>query len=267
MLYDPDEWDTAGNNKTIGVAVVTSDCRFAISKELHLTDNIAWSAWLAGDIDGVSNSTPDYEGQSNTNIIRAKSITQESSPGSYNASYYADSLTLTGKNGYLPAASELCVLWSNRDKINDVLTVIGSTTIDEKMKEFGKNDSYWNSYTVWTSTNGLIVSNTATVFLYGEEGSSCSYGGLRKSTSGNSLFAFPFFPITETVHVTIHINTYQITLQFRKGDFVNLSYFATSIYTTWYETEDFSGEALTQIDSIQSDMTLYAKLDTSPDNP
>ena len=56
-----------------------------------------------------------------------------------------------------------------------------------------------------------------------------------------------------------------------KGDFVNLSYFIPMAYATvllgWYETEDFSGKALTQIDSIQSDMVLYAKLSNSPDSP
>lgn len=266
MLYNPDIWDTANNDLAIGVAVVTDNCRFAVSKELPMVNNIAWSDVLRGNVDGLtdyhssSTARTDYSGQSNTNIIRSQSSGENSSN---NAAHYCYAQTLNGQNGYLPATGELYTLRENKTYVNNILTTIGATAIDTVLGNIHSTTYHY----LWASAED----DMGNAWLLHWEGSSSYFGYSSKGNVFPNNYAFPMFPITSTVTLTLHIADGMITLQFRKGDSINLSYYVPSAYTSvfmgWHKLEDLSEEVITQIDSIQDDMILYANTGNTPDNP
>ena len=145
-LYNPDDWDTANNDSAVGVAVVTDDCKFAITKEEK--PRRAWSIALYGtDVSGLTNydssSQPetDFNGESNTSIIREAASSEDSSN---NAAHYCYSQTVSinGRgtiHGYLPALGELQVAHDNKAAIYSAMSLIGGTAIP-------------TSYALWSST-------------------------------------------------------------------------------------------------------------------
>lgn len=129
--------------------------------------------------------------------------------------------------------------------------------------------TYYNPL-LWSSTEH---SSTVAFYLDWEESPFSVYITGKDNYRGfNTRFhAFPVFPITPTATITLHIADDMITLQFKKGDSINLSYYVPSAYTSvfmgWHKLEDLSDEVITQIESIQDDMILYANTGNTPDNP
>lgn len=207
QLVKPEEWDTANNDQAVGVAVVSDNCKFAISKGLPMQNNIAWSISLNGtDIAEltnytISNGQTDFAGQSNTNIIR----TQASSEN--NAANYCYAQILNGKNGYLPAAGELYTIWEYKADVDNALTIIGSKTISERADEL-------TSYTPWFYSSTEFSSDDVLHLYWDDEPFPFPDGIIRNDIKNfvvEDRIAFPFFPLTETGGGTEQpepINTY-----------------------------------------------------------
>lgn len=194
QLVKPEEWDMANNDQAAGVAVIDTNCQFAISKSLPTVNGIAWSSVLYGtdvaeltNYSSSSSAQTDYAGQSNTNIIRTQASGENSSN---NAAHYCYEQTLNGQHGYLPAAGELYTLWENKTEVNNALTTIGAITIDTAF-----NNLYSSGYHYpWSSTE---YSSNPAWYLYWEGGSSpLGYGGKGGTKTHN--YAFPVFPLAET---------------------------------------------------------------------
>ena len=187
-LYSPDSWDVANNDSAVGVAVVTDDCKFVISKSLPMKNAIEWGGYNT-DISGLTNYTSkssaqnDFNGQSNTStIISALGSSTNIAAG------YCRSQSLNGKTGYLPAAGELYVMWENKSDINSALQKIGASTIDSAF-----NNSYNTNYHYpWSSTE---YSSSAAWYLYWERSSS-PLSGVSKGSGDSGCYAFPVFPLT-----------------------------------------------------------------------
>lgn len=193
-LYSPDSWDTSNNANAAGVAIITDNCRFAVSKSLPTVNRTAWSEALydtdVADLTNYSNSSEaqtDYAGQSNTNIIRTQASGENSSN---NAAHYCYEQTLNGQNGYLPAAGELYTLWDNKTEVNNALTTIGATTIDTAL-----NNIYNDYHYLWSSTESSV---RYVWFLDWESRSSPLRDDIGKFNpiAHSRYYAFPVFPIT-----------------------------------------------------------------------
>ena len=191
LLYNPEEWDTANNDLAIGVAVITKYCKFVISKNLPMTNHIAWSNALYGtDVSGIltssssSTAQTDYAGQNNTNLIRSASSGENSSN---NAAHYCYAQTLNGQHGYLPALGELVAMYNNKSDIDEALVLIGSQSISDRCDELQTSNKPWFwSSTEYSSRNAWFLSWEYSPSPLGDD---LKYGG-------NSLnYAFPVFPL------------------------------------------------------------------------
>lgn len=136
LLYNPDDWNTANNDSAVGVAVVTDDCKFAITKDF-LAER-GWSVSLYGiDVSGLTNysdssqTITDFNGESNTSII----IEATSNEYAYNnaAHYcYEQTVSINGRGTvhcYLPALGELQVVYNNKSLVESAMSLIGGTAI------------------------------------------------------------------------------------------------------------------------------------------
>ena len=186
-LYNPEEWDTANNDLAVGVAVVTDDCKFAISKSLPMKNAITWGGY-GTDISELTNCTSessaqnDFNGQSNTSTI----ISVLGSSTSI-AAGYCRSQSLNGKTGYLPAAGELYVMWENKSDINSALQKIGASTIDSAFNNLYNTDYHFP----WSSTE--YSSSAAWVLSWKLSSSPLGYS--IKDNGNSSHYAFPIFPL------------------------------------------------------------------------
>ena len=193
QLVKLEEWDTANNDQAAGVAVIDTNCQFAISKSLPMANNIAWSNTLYGvDLADLINynSGPDafadYSGKSNTDAIILQSGNENSSN---NAAHYCRSQVLNEQQGYLPSGGELVVLRNNKNEIDSILITIGSKSIGSKCDEFNDDMPMFWSSTEKDSQNAFrLWLETATPSLV-------EYGKNRRYPD---FYAFPFFPLIET---------------------------------------------------------------------
>lgn len=142
-LYNPDNWDTANNDLAIGVAVVTDDCKFAITKGAK--PQRAWSNAFFMTSPGYDNSAQavtDFNGESNTASIREITSTENDSN---NAAHYCYAQTITindsTKHGYLAAAGEWQAAYDNKSAIGSAMSLIGGVAIP-------------TGYDLWSSTEG-----------------------------------------------------------------------------------------------------------------
>lgn len=144
-LYNPEEWDTANNDLAVGVAVVTDDCKFAISKEekpKRTWSNALYETDFSGltNYDSSSQAVTDFNGESNTAIIREAASTEDASN---NAAYYCYAQTITinstTKHGYLAAAGELQAAHDNKYAIGSAMSLIGGVAMP-------------SGYFLWSST-------------------------------------------------------------------------------------------------------------------
>ena len=193
-LVKPSEWDTANNDQAAGVAVVDTNCRFAISKSLPMVNNIAWSAALYGvdlvdliNYNSGSDALSDYSGKSNTDAIISQSGDENSSN---NAAHYCRSQVLNNQQGYLPSGGELGVFRNNQDEIDNILITIGSQSIGSKCDEFNDDKPMF-----WSSTE----KDSQNAFRLWLEVAGSSLVEYRKNGKYPDFYAFPFFPLVETV--------------------------------------------------------------------
>lgn len=139
-LYTSDEWDESWNEESVGVAVISDECRFVIAKES--SGGLKWS--LNGayeDVVGIlstedeTRAKSDYKGIQNTD----KMVEMYGNQGNYSAGYCATYEFINGKTGYLGSCGEWSVAYKSRSTINPLLAKIGGKRIG-------------NSNYLWTST-------------------------------------------------------------------------------------------------------------------
>ena len=135
-LYNPEEWNTANNDSAVGVAVVTDDCKFAISKGEKPPRAWSDSSYMT-DISGLTNydsyiqAETDFNGESNTSIIR-EAISNEDASNNAAHYCYSQTVSINGRvtiHGYLPALGELRIAYNNKSTIDSTLNLIGGTAI------------------------------------------------------------------------------------------------------------------------------------------
>ena len=138
-LYEKDRYSGTSDD-AVGVAVMVSQCQFVIGKNTY--SKLTWSNSYT-NVTGISTSTNDYAGESNTDKI----IEQLGSNA--HAAYYCRTTTglfPEGWTGYLPAIGELVVAFPYKAQILACMEKIG-----------GSDNLFGDIYT-WSST---IVSSSA----------------------------------------------------------------------------------------------------------
>lgn len=165
MLYKKEGWDAANNANAVGVAVLTDDCRFVISKQ-EAPDAMTWGS--TGTPSGCFMNTDksaalqDFAGKANTNAV----ITAYGENA--NAAYYCrntEGLFPDGRKGYLPSSGEWKAVYDNKSEVVACMSLIGGTSF--------KNEYYWSSsladlYNAWLLdwTNGNVNSGARGYYNY-----------------------------------------------------------------------------------------------------
>ena len=185
LLYDPAYWSKSNNNKAEGVALVTDNTKLCIKKGINAKSNILWSSVLVGeDLTEINNGSPDYKGLNNSIAIRQAASSEDETN---NATWYCYSQTITINgdeiHGYLPAYSELEDIYNNKQKIEEILQLIGSETITEYCEGIS---TFWSS----TENNGNPTSGALS--MYWEDGGSVYF---LKQYPNVDRYALPCFPI------------------------------------------------------------------------
>ena len=155
MLYKKEGWDAANNANAVGVAVLSDDCRFVISKQ-EASGGMIWGS--TGTPSGCFMNTDksaalqDFAGKANTDAV----ITAYGENA--NAAYYCrntEGLFPDGRKGYLPSSGEWKAVYDNKSEVVACMSLIGGTSF--------KNDYYWSSsladlYNAWLLdwTNGNV---------------------------------------------------------------------------------------------------------------
>jgi len=170
-LINRADWNTSDNAKAVGVAVMSNNCEFVISKS-----NLGDMAWATGSgvlLDNITTTTDkavaiqDYAGISNTEGI----IAQLGVKAAANAC--KQFIFPHGKNGYLGACGEWQEVYNNKAEINICMRLIGG------------EDIYTSFY--WSSTQGDL--NTAWCIRHDYE----AWGRYGKTSSTYTVR--PFSPL------------------------------------------------------------------------
>ena len=185
LLYDPAYWTKSKNGTAEGVALVTDNTKLCIKKGVNAKNNIRWSSVLVGqDLTEINNGSPDYKGLNNSIAIRQAASSEDETN---NATWYCYSQTITINgdeiHGYLPASSELEDIYLNKQKIEEILQLIGSETITEYCEGIS---SFWSS----TENNGNPTSGALS--MYWGDGGSVYF---LKQYPNVDRYALPCFPI------------------------------------------------------------------------
>ena len=136
-LYSISDWNKP-DSSAVGVAVLTNECKFVVSKYPNQTSNwcSADTKLLIGIVATTSESTAakDYKGVENTAAI----VSEYGEDIKYAAKLCSSFSFENGKKGYLGAAGEWMKVLNNRSEINRCMSKIGGRNI------LDSND-YWSS--------------------------------------------------------------------------------------------------------------------------
>lgn len=134
------DWDTSNNSRAVGVAVLSDNCKFVISKK---TINKKWCATsvLVTGIVTTTNSVEaikDYKGKENTDKI----YSQLGNSNAIAVDYCKNTVGLFPDNrpGYLGSAGEWEEAVNNFNEVKECMTLIGGEAFQS------------SSYPLWTST-------------------------------------------------------------------------------------------------------------------
>lgn len=136
-LTNPNDWDSANNDKAVGVYVGTDVHRFVIAKD----DSIIALGWGGGgiEVDNIVTTTKsadaklDFDGKNNTiKIITQLSgfIDENGIAGAPACEYSANYTSSNGKRGYLGAAGEWQMVMNNKYLVNVALSKCGGVSLD-----------------------------------------------------------------------------------------------------------------------------------------
>ena len=137
-LYSAKDWGSKPNSSAVGVAVLTNECKFVVSKYPNRTSNWcnANTKLLINVAAATSESTAakDYKGVENTAAI----VSEYGTDSTYAAKLCSSFSFENGKKGYLGAAGEWMKVLNNRLEINNCMSKISGQNI------LDSND-YWTS--------------------------------------------------------------------------------------------------------------------------
>lgn len=164
-LTKADDWNTANNNKAVGVYVGDKNHRFVVAPRNVNNDRYVQLATVtlnnltslpSNDVDAAKD---DFNGQVNTDTIIGLA---EDYRG---ASYLCKNTAFkNGKTGYLPALGELYVCWGYLSEVNAALQVINGAVLDSR-------ENYWSStYNTanffWTKISDVLARKTYDSYFY-----------------------------------------------------------------------------------------------------
>ena len=161
------EWNTGNNSKAVGVAVLSDNCKFVISKTQG--GSMTWGGY-GTTISGIVTTTDantakkDYAGKDNTEKI----VMQLGGSNAAAASYCRNTSNLFpgGRKGYLGSLGEWQEAYNNKSEIDACMSLIGGTAI-------ATNYYHWTS-TQYSSDHAWIL-NWSDAHVYGT-----SKGGSRQ---------------------------------------------------------------------------------------
>lgn len=136
-LYSKSEWNKP-NSSAVGVAVLTNECKFVVSKDSRYTSN--WSEGSLHLVNGVTtttssfNAAQDYKGVKNTAVI----VSEYGTDHAYAAQQCSSFTFNNGKKGYLGAAGEWMKVFNNLSEVNQCMSTIGGQEISNLI-------NYWTS--------------------------------------------------------------------------------------------------------------------------
>lgn len=163
LLYTQEDWNTDWNEEAVGVGVVSSNCKFVISK-IHgglMTwgdeDVIINGVTIADDSD---TARMDYAGKDNTDKIIAQ-LGASNAPAS-NYCKNTNGLFPDGRQGYLGAFGEWMTAYDNKKEVDTCMSLIGGEAISSSISDghFSSTQSS-KTGTVWVLYwgNNQIASN------------------------------------------------------------------------------------------------------------
>lgn len=144
-LTTSDKWDSANNDKVVGIAVLTDACKFILATEQAGKYWSSSSSTISGVTTTTSSATAqaDYNGVSNTDaIISATGSTTNYAAGYCRAYEFAD-----GREGYLGAAGEIYTMIANMTEVNNCLTAVSGTAISDS--DYLHTSTQYNSSYAW----------------------------------------------------------------------------------------------------------------------
>lgn len=130
MLYTKEIWRTDWNNEAVGVAVLSNNCKFVISKTQG--GLMTWGGY-GTTISGIVTTTDantakkDYAGKDNTDKIIAQ-LGASSAPAA-NYCKNTSGLFPDGRQGYLGSLGEWQEAYNNKSEIDACMSLIGGTAI------------------------------------------------------------------------------------------------------------------------------------------
>lgn len=169
-LYSESEWDQP-NSSAVGVAVLTSECKFVIAPiaSTEVNDRPNWSKRAAFDsVSGVITTTnliaamSDYNGVSNSSAI----VSRYRTGTDYAAGWCQDFSFKNGKEGYLGSCGEWKKAYDNKDEINACMSLIGGTVIRTDYPHW--TSTQYNSRAAWSLDwkNGAMGHNTKDYYFW-----------------------------------------------------------------------------------------------------
>lgn len=130
LLYTQDDWDTSWNDESVGVAVLSSDCKFVISKIQG--GKMKWGGedvMISGVVSAseLDTAKTDYAGKDNTDKI----IDQLGASNAPAANYCKNTIGLfpDGRQGYLGAFGEWQKAYDHKSYLDSCLSTIGGDAI------------------------------------------------------------------------------------------------------------------------------------------
>lgn len=148
MLYKKEGWDAANNANAVGVAVLSDDCRFVISKQ-EASGRMIWGS--TGNPSGCfigsdsSAALQDFAGKANTDTVLS-AYGSEATAANYCRN--TSGLFPDGRQGYLPSLGEWKTAYDNKTEVAACMSLIGGTAFQENW--------YWSS-SLYSSLNAWIL--------------------------------------------------------------------------------------------------------------
>ena len=153
------EWNTGNNSKAVGVAVLSDNCKFVISKTQGGT--MTWGGY-GTTISGIVTTTDantakkDYAGKDNTEKI----VTQLGGSNAAAASYCRNTSNLfpDGRKGYLGSLGEWQEAYNNKSEIDACMSLIGGTAIATNYYHWTSTQySSGSAWILYWSAGGVIT--------------------------------------------------------------------------------------------------------------
>ena len=136
LLYTQEDWDTSCNEESVGVAVLSSDCKFVISKIQG--GKMKWGGEdviISGVVSTseVDTAKTDYAGKDNTDKI----IDQLGASNAPAANYCKNTIGLypDGRQGYLGSFGEWMTAFDNKKEVDTCMALIGGEAISSSVDD------------------------------------------------------------------------------------------------------------------------------------